>query len=110
MDDYRKLSGEWGKNRKVESRAKRSEFQRVTEEGDRVRPSPGKKDTKRWCLGKVGREHVKKSVKLERRIGQFISVEYNLKCATCGKIFDFWWPSTVPGMSSSKKPDWVVIV
>ena len=36
---------------------------------DVPKPSPGKKDTKRWCKGKVGREHTPE-----------ITLRHNLKC------------------------------
>lgn len=47
---------------------------------DRFRPTPSKKNTKRWCKGKVGREH-----KLALRTSQWLSRAYS-----CGWVMDPW--------------------
>lgn len=69
----------------------------------RARPS-GKKDTKRWCGGKVGREH-------EKAVGTYAETKgwrdnfadwQNLYCTRCGRELDHW----VPRWSGRDKPEW----
>lgn len=57
---------------------------------DEHRPVSGKKDTKRWCKGKVGREHVKEW-RLNRRQILWPGRRgwYSLTCTACGREFDF---------------------
>lgn len=65
-----------------------------------------KKNTKRWCRGKVGVEHVLECVKKEY---YSCSVFYVHACTTCGKELAWWHPSTrwLPPRDR-KKPDWVI--
>lgn len=62
-------------------------------------PSGSKKDTKRWCKGHVGREH-----KLICVTDSFFKDRHILRCETCGKKLDFWWPHP---WNKKPKPDWV---
>ena len=57
---------------------------------DEHRPVAGKKDTKRWCRGKVGAEHVKAWV-LDRRYSTKTGRTgwYNFQCTECRRQFGF---------------------
>lgn len=69
-------------------------------------PPRPKKDTRRWCRGKVGREHVL-GCKPHWLFGTPGWWEHY--CMNCGKVVDMWFPrrwSSVP----NPKPDWVVVV
>ena len=55
---------------------------------------PGKKDTKRWCKGKVGREHVKE---WQVRHEFYLHDLQYLLCINCGKVFDYRYPCTECG-------------
>jgi hypothetical protein len=61
---------------------------------DEHRPVSGKKDTKRWCRGKVGREHEKKWVK-NSRFDHYATTRvksvgwWTLTCSVCRKEFDY---------------------
>lgn len=83
---------------------------------DNVRPQRGKKDTKRWCKGKVGREHTPETVRhhyysaplfaskpcrwqeyWEWRSGEKVKLRdtrwhcyHAIQCSTCGKYLDTW--------------------
>jgi hypothetical protein len=70
---------------------------------DAPRPKPGSKNTKKWCKGKVGREH-----KPECRDGH-IQGWKNLVCTECGKHLDYYWPIRWrPLMGDQPRPAWVV--
>lgn len=76
-----------------------------------TKPLGGKKDTRRWCKGKRGREHVLKCV-------SYNEVKHNnpspaswtkftmfwkiLICTVCGKELDHYYP-----FSKKNPPDWV---
>lgn len=56
-----------------------------------------KKDTKRWCGGKVGREHEKVWMVPPNRIHlPWLKNDswYELICKVCGKSFDYCWLTT----------------
>jgi len=76
---------------------------RHVHDGPEVVGGPAKpKDTKRWCKGKVGREHVL-TVTIMSRYGLW--AELVRHCSACGKEFDSCnthWRSW-----RSHKPDWV---
>lgn len=60
---------------------------------DEHRPVSGKKDTKRWCRGKVGIEHKKKWA-LNRRMDHSLTTKrpntcWTFSCTECGKEFDY---------------------
>lgn len=46
-----------------------------------------KKNTKRWCKGKVGKEHQPVWVGRQDRL----SIWLKYTCQECGKILDHWW-------------------
>lgn len=64
-----------------------------------------KKDTKKWCGGKVGREHILNV----RECDKFYGVKkYSLYCVTCGKELDYWFPATANVIFHKKEqPKWV---
>jgi len=69
----------------------------------------GKKDTKRWCKGKVGREHetvcmTYGEMKGESNYFGFFSNWYYLVCKKCGKELESWSPRS---KKRKAKPDWV---
>ena len=69
-----------------------------------------RKDTRRWCKGKVGVEHTSVCMSYEeaKRVKDdvsMISAHHRgrwLVCTTCGKELAFYYPS-----KNRKKPDWV---
>lgn len=73
---------------------------------DTVRPKGGsKRDTKRWCKGKVGVEHTPKCFDYaEVKRGPWLKGWKLLACTECGKELDTWWPSA---RNKRNKPDWV---
>jgi hypothetical protein len=83
---------------------------------DVSRPIPAKKDKKRWCGGKVGKEHkpicgryvdVKNDYlkNMKQKTGALSRIEnwYILYCSECGKELD-----TYNEHWKDPKPDWVV--
>jgi hypothetical protein len=80
------------------------------------RPATGSsKNTKRWCGGKVGREHQTKCVKYnDVKRSHLAGLENStsrhwriLICATCGKELATYWPMKFKGWPNAPKPDWV---
>lgn len=64
-----------------------------------------KKDTKKWCRGKVGTQHELKCFVYKNDNGsKFTKCWYVLSCMSCGKEMDHYYGTFV----NSKKPDWVV--
>ncbi len=68
--------------------------------------SPGKgrkKDTKRWCKGVSGREHVTatKEERFDLLNGKCLYLGMKLYCTVCGKDIAWW-----SGRSRKPKPDW----
>lgn len=63
---------------------------------DEVRPQSGSsKDTKRWCRGVVGREHLPTCVDFADVKGE-VYRKYGwkvLRCSVCSKHLDYYWPS-----------------
>jgi hypothetical protein len=83
---------------------------RQTKAPDIRAPSASKKNTKKWCRGKVGAEHKPVCVSYNewenRRTWAKWSKDWKvLICSECGKQLDYWWPNTI---ISEKKPcpDW----
>lgn len=73
---------------------------RHTKGPERSRPKPAKKDTKKWCRGKVGVEHEPKCMQ-----GRF--PEYRiLACVKCGKELDHYWPARWM-TTQPPRPAWV---
>lgn len=92
---------------------------RHVHDGPEVVGGPSKrKDTKRWCKGKVGREHtvvVRDATDLGKRRFRMQLIRC---CATCGKELETWWaPWKVRGTDGVEReilmnrrkpmPDWV---
>jgi hypothetical protein len=70
-----------------------------------IRPPGGsRRNTKRWCRGKVGIEH-----KPECQTDKGICRHKILVCTECGKHLDWWFPPIGSGLDflSRPKPDWV---
>ena len=71
--------------------------------GPEVVGGPAKrKDTKRWCKGKVGREHellVRHSTEMSKHRFSRSLIRF---CAKCGKEVAHWYD-----WQSGPKPDWV---
>ena len=47
---------------------------------ERIKPKPGKKDTKKWCKGVIGRLHKMKWVPWPQTSGKYYEVE---QCQVC---------------------------
>jgi hypothetical protein len=60
------------------------------------------KDTRRWCKGKVGREH-RLTVTIMSRYGLW--AELVRHCSACGKDFGTFWRSSFASMRRNP-PDW----
>ena len=57
-------------------------------------PSGSGKNTKRWCRGKVGREHKPECRSYNEVKRVTFAPEWKLLiCSECGKELDFWMPS-----------------
>jgi hypothetical protein len=67
-------------------------------------PGGSRKNTKRWCRGVTGREHVPVG-KLDSRLGSLKIKWYNHECKNCGRIMAYWidWPK----LKSREPPEWV---
>lgn len=76
---------------------------------DAHRPVSGKKDTRRWCKGIVGREHKPECMNYAKLAGRVtsLSAEWRiLACSVCGKELDHYYPW--PDIPLRKpKPAWV---
>lgn len=69
-----------------------------------VRRQPAKKDTKRWCKGKVGREHQietaldpasaawQRECQWNRGWAEFLACRHVKRCIVCSKIVQRWLP------------------
>jgi hypothetical protein len=75
------------------------------------RPSGSKKDTRKWCRGRIGVEHKPQCVSHDewenRQDGSDWSKDWRvLVCEECGKQLDYWFP--VPWWRDEKSPpNWV---
>lgn len=92
-------------------RANRRRDQRQTKLPAIRAPSASKKDTKKWCRGKVGVEHKPVCVAYDdhKRSSLRVSEWKILLCSTCKKELDYWWPSPFdwPGKKPQTPPEWV---
>jgi hypothetical protein len=83
-----------------EESIKRRDFRHVHGEPE-VPRSRAKKDTKRWCKGKIGREHKPSCVARK--------YFYVLECSVCGKHIDWYYTGSVwYGGRNDPVPNWVV--
>lgn len=90
---------------KTESAARRDERSTKDEEPERAR-SHAKKDRKRWCGGREGREHTPKAIRrseLEkfRALGSWLGGSIILFCEKCGKELETWYGG------KQTRPEWV---
>lgn len=74
-------------------------------------PGSSKKDTKRWCRGKVGVDH--KPVCIDYNDHKHTRYRFDvgkewkiLICSECKKELDTWWPSPWR-KTATTPPDWV---
>lgn len=69
-------------------------------------PSGGRKDTKRWCRGKVGVEHTPVCVdyNAHKNVGWFPGWKL-LICSECKRQLDSWMP--VSWCKDKEPPEWV---
>ncbi len=49
-----------------------------------------KKNTRKWCKGKVGVEHVGKWTKT---VKWTVNNYYQKRCIHCNKVLEYWWDS-----------------
>ena len=96
------MSSDW-----KESANKRRDFKAIKSDGDKIKNK--KKDTKRWCLGKEGREHTAICMTVSEAkpgsievMGAVVDNSRHLVCTTCGKHIEVYY-----GLENEKKPDWV---
>lgn len=103
--------GDW------KERANKRRDERHTKTDDSTsKPKSAKKDTKKWCKGKEGREHQLKVVPhlLPFRKPQDSGWK-DLVCTVCGKVIDRYWPmfmKTTEGLPVAPerniKPAWII--
>lgn len=69
---------------------------------------PAKKDTKKWCAGKVGREHTLevKNYSEGKGWGPIFGNWWVQYCSTCGKDFESYRPFS--GLTSKPPPKWLI--
>lgn len=79
------------------------------------RQSGRSKNTRRWCRGKIGRDHQTKCVKyndvkrtnlatLENSTSRYWRI---LICTVCGKELENYWPWKARGFKDKPAPAWV---
>lgn len=69
---------------------KRKDARHRKDHAEIEKPKAKRKDTKRWCLGKEGREH---SLKWEICDRYFSYSVWNETCQKCRKRFGYWSPN-----------------
>lgn len=79
---------------------------------DTQKPKAGKKNTKKWCKGKQGREHTLVCMTYDEAKGTtnikgFQGWRY-LVCTSCGKEMDVYIPRFFESDPTRPKPDWVI--
>jgi hypothetical protein len=73
-------------------------------------PSVSKKDTKKWCRGKIGVEHEPECVDYDQHKRSAIGSSWKLLvCKNCNKELDYWYPPRFPSffIHRRQKPEWV---
>jgi len=73
---------------------------------ERVRPVPGKKNKKKWCKGKAGKEH--KPSPYNTKYAWAKGKWWELICDECGKRLEFYYPF-IGSSGDNRVPDWVPI-
>lgn len=83
-------------------------YQRRHERGEVRAPSASKRDTKKWCRGKVGTPHTPKCVSYDDLKNRSFKIPQwkVLVCTVCQKQLAHWWPSPFRP-TVDKAPDWV---
>lgn len=85
----------------------------IKEDKEIAKGSFKRKDTKRWCKGKVGKEHTHKIMPYDDAKRRGTSLGFNksitrnwfiLCCSECGKELDIYMPF---GKLKHKKPEWL---
>lgn len=69
------------------------------------RPHAGKKDTRRWCKGKVGVEHQKEWKPDNKYPFKEASPRMDYRCTSCGKRFSYctgWFNECICGVHQKK--------
>jgi hypothetical protein len=69
-------------------------------------PSGSSKNTKRWCRGKVGREHKPVCRNYADDAGTIFKGWKILVCESCGKHLEYYFPGSW-GKRNPVKPAWV---
>jgi hypothetical protein len=92
----------------AESARKRKLHRQAPATSDVPQAPPARKNTKRWCGGKQGREHQPKCFRKNHygRVSHF----YSYCCTQCGKELDSWFDREAAGWGigwESPRPDWV---
>ncbi len=73
---------------------------------DEPSKSSSRKDTRKWCGGREGREHVPACFAYGN--DSWHKSWRTLSCTRCGKVLARYWPMNFMGLRSSEpKPDWV---
>lgn len=79
--------------------------ERATKVDDQHRPVSGRKDTRKWCGGKVGREH--ELAVFERKWSFSTSAWHERCCTRCGKEFGRYYRS-LGELFRSEPPQWFI--
>lgn len=96
--------------------AARRDARNIKDPNDTPKPGASKKDTKKWCRGKVGVEHkpecrdyqdVKNSFRGHALGDKMFQGWKLLICTTCGKELDHYYPMTFAGREPKPPPPWV---
>lgn len=88
---------------------KRRDARNTKEPETKQKSKPAKKDTKKWCAGRVGREHTLE-VSNYRDTKGWPSIFGNwwvLYCATCGKELDTFHARIV-NIENKNYPKWLI--
>lgn len=92
-----------------QDRANKRRDERHTKEPDAqvAKPKASKKDTKRWCKGKEGREHKTevRSYKDAKGVKWAHDGWFILICTACGKELDRYWPLGLQW--ANEPPEWL---
>ena len=86
---------------------KRRDVRNTKEPETSQKAKPAKKDTKKWCSGKVGREHTLEVNNYSKAKGWSSVIFGNwwvLYCTTCGKELEYYHP----GLRARPAPQWLL--
>ena len=103
------MGSDW-KEHSIERQEKRHTALPEDEEEEIQKPKKKRKDTKHWCKGKKGKEHVLKCMTHEEAKGPshmaLASWRY-LVCTVCGKELEVYYGDK-NHLIKQERPDWVV--